>query len=185
MSGTHRVTVALGTALLIAGWSISVSGQSGQNPAPTAVGSLSKDDDRAVRQVVAGFEVAWNAHDMTALARLFREDAEWVNIVGMPCCGRDEIMAAHTAFHQTTFKNHEYRTDTVETRLLAPGGAVAVATESVEGFTTSGGHVRPPARDRLSYVLVKGPDGWKIGHGHNVVVDEDAAKHNPVRKDRK
>ena len=31
----------------------------------------------------------------------------------------------------------------------------------------------------------KGPEGWKIAHGHNVVIDEDAAKNDPVKNPRK
>ncbi|MDG3008086.1 SgcJ/EcaC family oxidoreductase [Paludisphaera mucosa] len=154
------------------------------SPQPGAKG-LSKDDDQAVRKVVAGFTEAWNAHDMEALAKLFRDDAEWVNIVGMHWHGRDEIMAATTAFHQTIFKDNSHQLDAVETRYIAPSVAVVVATETADSFTTPDGEVRPKARDRLTYVLVKGPEGWKIAHGHNVVVDEDAAKNDPVKNPRK
>ena len=99
--------------------------------------------------------------------------------------GRDEIMVAHTAFHQTIFKNHTYRTDAVETRSVAPGVAVAVATETFDGFAAPDGRVWPKARNRLTYVLVKGTEGWKIAHGQNAEVDEVAAKHNPVKNNRK
>lgn len=176
-------------ALLLVTGSILASGISAQTPkgdsSRAGANGLSKEDDRAVREVVAGFEEAWNTHDMEALARLFREDAEWVNVVGMHWHGREEIMVAHTAFHRTTFKNHSYRTDAVEVRPVAPGVAVAVATETFGTFTQPDGKVRPKSRDRLSYVLVKGPEGWKIAHGHNVVIDEDAAKHDPVKPPRK
>src|SRR6478735_6283331 len=101
-----------------------------QEPVKAATNELSKEDDRAVRKIVAGPEEAWNAHDMKALAKLFREDAEWVNKVGMHWRGRDEIMVAHTAFHETIFKKHKFQTDAVETRLVAPGVAVAVVTET-------------------------------------------------------
>ncbi|MEZ6074053.1 MAG: SgcJ/EcaC family oxidoreductase [Pirellulales bacterium] len=115
---------------------------------------------------------------------LFRQDAEWINKVGMHWHGREEIMVAHTAFHQTIFRNHSYRTDTVETRSVVPGVAVAVATETFEGFNAPDGRVWPKARNRLSYVLVTGPEGWKIAHGQNVEIDEVAAEHNPVKNNR-
>jgi uncharacterized protein (TIGR02246 family) len=182
-------TTATATALLLVTALNLASGIAAQTPkgdSPLAgANGLSQEDDQAVRKVVAGFEEAWNTHDMAALAKLFREDAEWVNIVGMHWHGRDEIMVAHTAFHQTSFKNHSYRTDAVETRSVAPGVAVAVATETFDSFTTPDGQVRPKSRDRLSYVLVKGPEGWRIAHGHNVVIDEDAAKNDPVKNPRK
>ncbi len=186
MRAKRRTTVAaLFSTIAIAGLAASVWGQPKQEPVKIATSELSKEDDQAVRKIVAGYEEAWNAHDMKALAKLFREDAEWVNKVGMHWRGRDEIMVAHTAFHQTIFKNHSYRTDAVETRSIAPGVAVAVATETFDGFKAPDGRVWPKARNRLSYVLVKGPDGWKIAHGQNAEVDEVAAKHNPVKNNRK
>lgn len=94
-------------------------------------------------------------------------------------------MVAHTAFHETIFKNHSYRTDTVETRSIAPGVAVAVATEAFDGFMAPDGRAWPKARNRLSYVLLRGADGWKITHGQNAEIDEVAAKHDPVQNSRK
>lgn len=154
-------------------------------PVKAATNGLSEEDDQAVRKTVAGFEEAWNAHDMKALAKLFREDAEWVNKVGMHWRGLDQIMIAHTAFHETIFKNHSFRTDAVETRSIVPGVAIAVVTETFNGFKAPDGRDWPKARNRLSYVLVKGPDGWRIVHGQNAEVDEVAAKHDPVKMDRK
>ena len=107
MSAKCGTTVTtLLSAIAIAGLTAGVWGQPKQEPAKAATNGLSKGDDQAVRKIVAGYEEAWNAHDMEALAKLFREDAEWVNKVGMHWRGRDEIMVAHTAsirpFSRTT-----------------------------------------------------------------------------------
>jgi uncharacterized protein (TIGR02246 family) len=142
--------------------------------------ALSKEDDKAVRKVIAGFGDAWNTHDMKAFSKLFREDAEWINVVGMHWHGRDAIVAATTAFHETIFKNNQMKIDSLETRSLGAGYAIAVATITVDGFTTPSGQVRPKSQDRETFVLVKGPEGWKLAHGHNTVIDADAAKHDPV-----
>jgi len=180
------IGTVLCSTIMTAGLAAGVWAQAPQQEAGRhAANELSRADDQAVRKIVAGYEEAWNAHDMKALAKLFRKDAEWVNKVGMHWRGRDEIMIAHTAFHQTIFKNHTYRTDAVETRSVAPGVAVAVATETFDGFTAPDGRVWPKARNRLTYVLVKGPDGWKIAHGQNAEVDEVAASHDPVKNNRK
>jgi uncharacterized protein (TIGR02246 family) len=184
MSLKHGSIVAvLVCAIAWAGWAADVGGAEAPNREADRAGAdeLSKEDDRAVRKIVAGIEEAWNAHDMKSLARLYREDAQLVNPAGMHWHGRDEIATALTAFHQTIFKKHSLHTDAVETRSVAPGVVVAVATEAVDGFTTPDGQVRPKARDRVTFVLVKGPDGWQIAHGHVVVVDEEAAKNNPVK----
>jgi uncharacterized protein (TIGR02246 family) len=180
------MTVAiLVSTIAIVGLTTDSWGQSKQEPAQAATNQLSKDDDQAVRKIVAGFEEAWNTHDMKKLANLFREDAEWVNKVGMHWRGRDEIMVAHTAYHETFFKNHSCRTDAVETRSIAPGVAVAVVTLTCEGFKAPDGRDWPKARNRLTYVLLRGTDGWKIAHGQNSEIDEVAAKHDPVQNGRK
>src|SRR5580704_17987674 len=154
-------------------------------PPQARANALANEDDQAVRKTVFGFEGAWNTHDMEAIAKLFREDAEFVNVVGKHWHGRDAIVAAHAAFHETVFKNHRIKIDAVETRSLGNGHAIAVVTETVDGFTTPGGQVVPKAQDRLTLVLVDGPEGWKIAHGHNVVVAAAAARHNPVKDVRK
>ena len=182
-------TTVTASLLLIAALLTLLAGVVAQPPKPDAppagAKALSKADDQAIRKTVAGFEEAWNAHDMKALAKLFREDAEWVNVVGMHWRGRDAIMIAHAAFHATMFKNTQLKMDAVETRSLGDGYAVAVATYTKDSFTTPNGQVMPKAQDRLTYVLVKGPEGWKVAHGHNVTVDAEATKHDPVKGPRK
>lgn len=152
------------------------------SPDATSTKDLSVEDISAIRKTVAGIEAAWNAHDMDAYGKLLREDVQWINIVGMHWHGREEVMAAHIAYHKIIFKNHSLKTDSVEMRSLGGGHAIAVVTTTNDAFTTPAGDVRPKAQDRLTYVMVKDADGWKIAHAHNVLVDAAAAKHNPVEK---
>jgi uncharacterized protein (TIGR02246 family) len=142
--------------------------------------ALTKDDDAAIRAVVANIEKGWNTHDMKFYGSQFRDDAEFINVVGMHWHGRDAVMAAHTAFHATSFKNHNIKTNAVETRSIGDGCAIAVVTTTNDAFTTPAGDVIPVAQNRQTYVLTKGQDGWKIVHGHNVRIDPDAVKHDPV-----
>lgn len=186
MSKYHRMTLAMVfSTMVITGLASNLRGQATQEHPRVAVNQLSKDDDAAIREIIAGYERAWNSHDMKAIAKLFREDAEWVNKVGMHWHGRDEIMVAHTAFHETIFKNHSFRTDAVETRSIAPGVAIAVVTETFDSFMAPDGRAWPKARNRITYALFKGADGWKIAHGQNSEIDEVAAKHDPVQNGRK
>lgn len=80
--------------------------------------SLSAADDRAIRKALANYEAAWNSHDMKALGGLFREDAEFINVVGMHWRGRADIVAAHAAFHETMFKDCLLKTDAIALRPL-------------------------------------------------------------------
>jgi uncharacterized protein (TIGR02246 family) len=147
--------------------------------------TFSADDDKAIRQVIRGIEDSWNAHDMKAYGKLFSEDAEFINVVGMHWRGRKAIVEAHAAFHETSFKNHSIKTDAVEIRSLGERHAIAVVTTTNDSFKTPAGQVIPKRQNLQTYVLTKGPDGWKIAHGHNVPVDPDAAQFDPVNKSKK
>ncbi|GMW03423.1 MAG: hypothetical protein AMXMBFR84_45570 [Candidatus Hydrogenedentota bacterium] len=148
--------------------------------ATESIGKLDKADEDAVRAVVMWIEQTWNSHDMDAMGKLFRDDAEFINVVGMHWHGRDAVMAAHTAYHKTMFKNHSIKTDSSEIRSISDGCAIAVVTTTNDSFTTPAGNVVPQRQNRQTYVLTKRSDGWKIAHGHNVPVDPEAAQHDPV-----
>jgi uncharacterized protein (TIGR02246 family) len=152
---------------------------------PAGANALSADDDKAIRRVIGGIEEAWNAHDMDAYARLLRPDVEWVNVVGMHWRGRDDVMLAHRAYHNTIFKNRQIKTDDVQLRPLCPGYAIAVVTTTDDAFTTPDGHVIDKGQNRQTYVLTKEADGWKIMHCENVRVDAEAAKFDPVNSKKK
>jgi uncharacterized protein (TIGR02246 family) len=187
MRATHLILVAsvlLAVVCLTAGVG-AVAQPPKSDPPGAGVAALSADDEKAVRQVIRGFEEAWNAHDMKAFAKLLRDDVEWVNIVGMHWKGKDAVVAAHEAFHKTMFKDHRMATDAVELRPLGGGHVIAVVTTTNDAFTTPGGQVMPKAQNRQTYVLTKEPGGWRIAHCQNVRVDAEAARNDPVNSEKK
>ena len=156
-----------------------------QAPKPPAqaeyvAASLPKEDEQGIRKTVMGVEESWNAHDMKAFAKLLREDAHWVNVVGMHWRGRDAVVKAHAIFHEIMFQNCKLKTDSIEARPLGSDYAIAVVTTTQDAFTTPDGHESPKGQTRLSFVLARSPDGWKIVHAENVRVDAEAAKNDPV-----
>jgi len=173
------------TGMLLTATTVVVAQTSESDSPGTKALAVSKEDEQAIRKIIAGIEQSWNAHDMKAYGKLFREDAHWINVVGMHWRGRDAVMAAHAAYHATIFKNHQLKTDAVEIRSIGDGYAIAVVTTTNDAFTTPDGITVPKRQDRQSYVLAKDADGWKIVHGHNVPVDANAAKHDPVNSPRK
>ena len=162
-------------ALLITGVA-TVSGVA----APAFAATLSQVDDQGIRKTVLGIEESWNTHDMKAFARLLREDAEWINVVGMHWHGRDAVVKAHAIFHELMFKDCRIKTDAVEIRELDGGHAIAVVTTTQDSYTTPNGHVMPKGQTKQSYVLAKEPEGWKIVHAQNVRIDAEAVKNDPV-----
>ena len=127
-----------------------------------------------------GMVAAWNAHDMKAMSEVFAPDADWINVVGMRWVGRDQIIFAHTAFHNTMFKTNQQTLVSLSTRQLSPNIAVLFMEAQQDAYMTPSGHEQPAALDRVTIVVVRGPDGWKIVHGQNTIVDERAAPNDPV-----
>jgi len=148
----------------------------------TEIVTLTKSDEQAIRKTVMGFESAWNAHDMKSLGQLFREDAEFINVVGMHWRGRPAIQAAHAAFHETSFKDCRLKTDSIAIRPLGNDHAIAVVVTTQDGFTTPAGQVMPKGQTKQSYVMARGIDGWQIAHGQNVRIDAEAVQHDPVNR---
>jgi uncharacterized protein (TIGR02246 family) len=143
---------------------------------------LRSSDGESVRQVAAAYEQAWNKHDMGALASLFTDDAEWVNIVGMWWRGLPEVKWGHQWIHEKLFQNTAIHIDSCSVRLLTLETAASVVTWSKGSFVTPDGKQVPEGKDRMSLFLVKRAGRWLIVSGHNTTINAEAQQYDPNRK---
>ncbi len=174
----------LGTILITMIVLGSYSGAQSPTNTPTIKDAITSKEDLAIRKTIAGIGEAWNNHDMKAYGALLTEDVHWVNVVGMHWRGHKAVMDAHIAFHKTSFKNHKIKTDSVEIRFLGSDVAIAVVTTTNDEFTTPDGSTVPKRQNRQTYVLRRSSESWMIAHCHNVPVDPQAAKFDPVNTAR-
>src|SRR5947207_15080472 len=58
------------------------------------------EDEKALRNVIAGVVQSWNTHDMQSFAQFCAEDCDYVNISGTDEKGRTEIERQHIEIHQ-------------------------------------------------------------------------------------
>ena len=182
---TNRSTL-MATAVLVALATITVAQTTKPGATPPArKASLAAEDDRAIRKVLADYDTAWNTHNMKVLDQVFREDAEFINVVGMHWRGQADIIAAHAAYHATVFKNNGMKTDAIALRPLGADVAIAVVTQTQDAFTTPGGEFVKQHQNKPSYVFTKTGGEWRIAHGQNVRIDAEAAQHDPVNSPRK
>lgn len=74
--------------------------------APTVcnVMSMSGSEEKALAELVADIEKAWNTHDMSRFAARFAEDADFINVRGWWWRGREEIEHRHALLHETMFR---------------------------------------------------------------------------------
>jgi uncharacterized protein (TIGR02246 family) len=123
----------------------------------------------AVTDIAHALVGAHNAKDARALADLFTEDAEFVNIFGGRQNGRDAIEAGHAAAFDGPLANIHLEIEGVETRPLAE--TVMLAQVSWRRSVVDGGapQVLGPGSGLFTMVLSRDTgDDWRIAVLTNV-----------------
>jgi uncharacterized protein (TIGR02246 family) len=124
-------------------------------------------DDGAVREVVKKYVDARERRDAKAIEALFTEEADQLTSSGEWRRGRSEVVRGTLASSQATGGT---RTTTVETvRFPAPGVALADGRYEISGL--AGGATR---RMWTSFVMTRGPDGWRIAAIRNMLPAQPA-----------
>ena len=141
------------------------------------------EDESAIRKLVATNEAGWNSHDMKALGSIFHDDAEFINVVGMHWRGKDAIVKAHAAYHETIFKDCKLHSDELSIRPIGPNHAIGVWVQTQDTFTTPDGSLVPKHQNRMTLVFSKDSKaGWQVVQGQNTRIDAQAARFDPVNK---
>lgn len=133
-----------------------------------------------VAALIKAYLDAWNDSAPERFADLFWPDGSWVNVVGMHWRGRDQVVFAHTAFLKTIFKDCKQHLVSTDARAVAPGVAMAVVTLIQDAYVTPDGHPMPKAHDRLTFVAAERDGTWRLLHGHNTIINPQAADNDPV-----
>jgi uncharacterized protein (TIGR02246 family) len=125
-----------------------------------------------VVSVVNSFAQTWNKHDMDAFAKLFSEDAEFVNVVGLWWRGREEIKNAHEYTHSNMFKTSILKIVETSVRLPLENFAIARSKWRLEGHTAPDGTILPPRTGILLNLFLKIDSNWMIIDSQNTDILE-------------
>lgn len=120
---------------------------------------------------------AWNAGDAQAIAELFADDAEFVNVVGLWWHNRESIRKSHAFGFEKIFRGSSMRMNQPRVRHLGEGAAVVHSRWHVTGQTSPTGE---PAGDRegiFVFVLQRRDDGWIVVTAQNTDVVHGAQTH--------
>ena len=120
------------------------------------------DDESAVRNVLAEYEVSWNGHDTAALGRLFTEDCDYVSIDGVHWKGVQEIVQRHTELFQKRLKTAVRKLTGVEVRFSTPDVALVHATWDVTGSSRPTGKAVPVRKEVTTMAMAKTNGKWLI-----------------------
>ena len=117
---------------------------------------------------IAGlFARAWNENDAEAIASLFAEDAEFVNVTGLWWHNRKSILKAHRYGLDTIFQDAAATIKRTKTKWLTDEIAVVHAKMELSGQTALGNIKNPGKRQNIfSFVMQKTPEGWLCVSAH-------------------
>lgn len=118
-------------------------------------------------QIAERFAQAWNSADAQALAALFTEDADFVNVVGLWWEDRTRIRQAHDYGFRKIFGVSEMTVERVKLRRLGESAAVVHAEWTLTGQTPQNNRDAGERRGVFSFVLQKGEAGWLAVSAHN------------------
>jgi uncharacterized protein (TIGR02246 family) len=118
--------------------------------------------------VPALFARAWNARDPDALALLFDEDAEFVNVTGLCWHDRESIRQAHASRLARQVDASILATGETKVKLLSPEVAVVHARMTLSGAAPANGETHPGPRTTIvSFVVHRAGDRWLCASAHN------------------
>jgi uncharacterized protein (TIGR02246 family) len=120
------------------------------------------DDEGAVRNVLAEYEVSWNSHDMAAFGRLFAENCDYVNIAGVHWKGVQEIVQRQAELFQNRLKTAVRTLTGAEVRFSTPDVALVHATWDVTGWSRPTGESVSVLKEITTMVMVKTNGKWLI-----------------------
>jgi uncharacterized protein (TIGR02246 family) len=118
----------------------------------------------------AAFASAWMARDAAALAALFTEDADFVNVVGIWWKNRKAIETAHDYALQSFFSQSRLTPGRVKVRRLGDSVAVVHARMTLSGQLDRNGAPSGQRTTILSFVLTQTGDGWLCVSAQNTDV---------------
>jgi uncharacterized protein (TIGR02246 family) len=121
--------------------------------------------------IPALFARAWNDRDPDALALLFDEDAEFVNVTGLCSHDRDSIRKAHATRLEGISNTSTLVTGETKVKLLSPEVAVVHARLTLSGEASAGALAHPGERTTIvSFVVHRVGDRWRCASAHNTDV---------------
>ena len=122
-------------------------------------------------QIPSLFAEAWNARNPDALAALFDQDAEFVNVTGLWWHDRASIWKVHAYGFERIFNESTLRVDETRVKHLRDDVAVVHARMMLSGQTPVGQVKRPGSRANIfSFVVHRGDIGWLCASAHNTDV---------------
>lgn len=116
------------------------------------------------------FAEAWNARDAQALASVFAEDADFVNVVGLWWHNRADIERAHDYGLSTFFRNTEISARRVRVRRVGKDVAIIHTRWKLTGQIGRDGETLDDRFAIMVFVAQRQDNGWVVLAAQNTDV---------------
>jgi uncharacterized protein (TIGR02246 family) len=123
---------------------------------------MATENEAAIRGLIRAFVDSWNRHDMTMLAALFAEDADFVDVFGNWFKDRIAIEQALTQRHATIFKDSLFAEKDFAVRFVKPDLAIVHSVIELSGATDRQGNHLPPGTGVITSVIHEVAGSWRI-----------------------
>jgi uncharacterized protein (TIGR02246 family) len=144
---------------------------------------LPADGHNSPSDIPGLFARAWNTGDPDALASLFDEDAEFVDVSGLCWHDRESIRKAHADGWQRIFNKSTLATDGTKVKQLSPDIAIVHARMTCAQAGMDGAPQPGPRTTIASFVVHRTGDRWLCASVHNTDVTSSPAT-NPIDEAR-
>jgi uncharacterized protein (TIGR02246 family) len=117
------------------------------------------------------FQSAWNAHDMSAFAALFQDDATFVNRFATFTRGVDQIVALHRGIHETIYRDSKLDNELIGVDRVTDDVAIV---HFWSRLTTGPSHPAGPhdVDTLIMAVMTRRHGAWKIQAAENVTLSD-------------
>lgn len=122
----------------------------------------SSADEKAIREIEARWEAAWNRHDVAAMAGVYAKDSDAINLAGEWFQGRDAFQKSLEELHSGKTQTSVWQTERTEIKFLSPAIALVHVYANSHGDRNPDGSPMAPRRVILSRVEVKRGGKWLI-----------------------
>jgi uncharacterized protein (TIGR02246 family) len=126
-----------------------------------------EQDIVAIKANMQSFADAWNIHDAQQLARVFAEDADFVNVAGQWWKGKSELEQGHANAFTNHLKNTHISFPSTVVKFLRPDVAIYHSTWEMSGITSPDGSALPLKHGILTAIAQQQNGVWLIIAVHN------------------
>ena len=161
------VVIRQGLGVLIAAVAFAASSGAAQAPSPGT-----RNDEEAVKSVIAATTDAFTRHDAEAWVKFCTPDAQPVTVRGEYMRGVAEIEKGLNTIFETRGRKVTLKTLDVAVRFIRSDVALAHVTNELSGLVSPEGQTLPSHQELSIRVLVKNQGTWLITAFHNTILQK-------------